>query len=109
MEWRKVDNFDIYVKMIGSSDMRRLTTDPAMDIMPSWSPDGKQIAFVRLGPDGNRVHLVSPLGGSDRKLSDFPVASGRPPGLPTAVGWPWSAPRKEGRFRPGPTVSTFCR
>ncbi len=46
----KEDNFDIYVKMIGSSDMRRLTTDPAVDIMPTWSPDGKQIAFVRLGP-----------------------------------------------------------
>ncbi len=74
----KEDNFDIYVKLIGSSDMHRLTTDPAMDIMPSWSPDGKQIAYVRLGPDGNRVHLVSPIGGSDRKLSDFPLAFATP-------------------------------
>ncbi len=74
----KEDNFDIYVKMIGSSDMLRLTTDPATDIMPSWSPDGKQIAYVRLGPDGNRVHLVSPLGGSDHKLSDFPLAFATP-------------------------------
>jgi Tol biopolymer transport system component len=74
----KEDNFDIYVKMIGTSDVLRLTTDPARDIMPSWSPDGKQIAYVRLGPDGNRVHLISPLGGSDRKLSDFPLAFGTP-------------------------------
>jgi len=74
----KEDNFDIYVKMIGTSDMLRITTDPAMDIKPSWSPDGKQIAYVRLGPDGNRVHLVSPLGGSDHKLSDFPLAFATP-------------------------------
>ena len=74
----KEDNSDIYVKMIGSSDVLRLTTDPARDIMPSWSPNGKQIAYVRLGPDGNRVHLVSPLGGSDHKVSDFPLAFATP-------------------------------
>jgi Tol biopolymer transport system component/tRNA A-37 threonylcarbamoyl transferase component Bud32 len=76
----KEDNYDIYVKMIGSSEMLRLTTDPAVDIMPTWSPDGRQIAYVRLGPepDGNRVHLVSPLGGSDRTLSDFPIAFATP-------------------------------
>jgi Tol biopolymer transport system component len=74
----KRDNFDIYLKMIGSSEMRRLTTDPAMDIMPSWSADGRQIAFVRIGRDGLRIHLVSPVGGSDRKLSDFPTAFATP-------------------------------
>jgi serine/threonine protein kinase/Tol biopolymer transport system component len=76
----KEDNFDIYVKMIGSSDMLRLTTDPAMDIMPSWSPDGKRIAYVRHGPEilRNTVRLVSPLGGSDRPLGDFPLAFGTP-------------------------------
>jgi eukaryotic-like serine/threonine-protein kinase len=74
----KQDNYDIYLKMIGSSETRRLTRDPAMDIMPAWSPDGRQIAFVRLGPDGARVHLISPIGESDRKLSDFPVAFATP-------------------------------
>jgi serine/threonine protein kinase len=74
----KQDNFDIYVKAVGSSDMRRLTTDPAMDIMPSWSPDGTQIAFVRLGPEGPRIHLISPVAGSERKLSDFPLTFATP-------------------------------
>jgi Tol biopolymer transport system component len=81
----KGDNCDIYLKMIGSSEIRRLTTDPAPDFAPSWSPDGRQIAFVRSQPRRSRlvdmiesqgtVHLVSPVGGSDRKLSDFPVHS----------------------------------
>jgi serine/threonine protein kinase len=83
----KGDNWDIYLKMIGSSEIRRLTTDPAPDFAPSWSPDGRQIAFVRSHPEyflppyfdtltGQRtIHLVSPIGGSDRRLSDFPVRS----------------------------------
>jgi serine/threonine protein kinase len=81
----KGDNWDIYLKMIGSSEIRRLTTDPAVDVSPSWSPDGRQIAFVRSSGYFSRyvgmlqgrgtIHLVSPVGGSDRKLSDFPVRS----------------------------------
>jgi serine/threonine protein kinase len=81
-EGEKRDNWDIYLKMIGSSEIRRLTTDPAPDFGPIWSPDGRQIAFVRSQPECIRlvnckgtIHLVSPLGGSDRKLSDFPVLS----------------------------------
>jgi Tol biopolymer transport system component len=81
------DNWDIYLKMVGSSEIRRLTTDPAPDFAPSWSPDGRQVAFVRVRSQpgnfrwfierrvksGGTIHLVSPVGGSDRKLSDFPV------------------------------------
>ena len=74
------DNGDIYVKMIGSSEVLRLTTDPAPDAVPSWSPDGRQIAFVRASVETGvgsvgAIHLVSPLGGPDRRLSDFPVPS----------------------------------
>lgn len=75
------DNTDIYVKMIGSPEVHRLTTDPAPDVNPMWSPDGRQIAFVRLSDGtGERargtIHLISPLGGPDRRLSDFPVPGG---------------------------------
>jgi Tol biopolymer transport system component/tRNA A-37 threonylcarbamoyl transferase component Bud32 len=74
----KLDNVDIYLKTIGSPEVRRLTTNPGPDVTPSWSPDGKQIAFVRAGPDGLRIHLLSTVDGSDRKLSDFPHAGGPP-------------------------------
>jgi serine/threonine protein kinase len=72
----KTDNWDIYVKMIGSVETHRLTTDPGDDDFPAWSTDGRQIAFVHV-PAGSKtgtIHLISPLGGSDRKLSDQPVA-----------------------------------
>jgi len=67
----KQDNWDIYVTLVGSTDVRRLTSDPSADTHPAWSPDGRQIAFLRARPDGTTIQLVSPLGGADRKLSDF--------------------------------------
>jgi Tol biopolymer transport system component/tRNA A-37 threonylcarbamoyl transferase component Bud32 len=97
------DNDDIYVKFVGSTEVRRLTTDSSDDLDPSWSSDSRQIAFIRfekLPPSqpvgfganrwGNaRVHLVSALGGSDRTLSDLPVygvAAWSPDGHWLAVG-----------------------
>jgi serine/threonine protein kinase len=78
-EWggEKSDNTDIYIKLIGSPEVRRLTTDPAPDWVPTWSPDGRQIAFVRaLGPGRVTIRVVSPLGGPDRKLTDHPPGLG---------------------------------
>ena len=66
-------SWDLYVTLIGSQEVRRLTTDPATDYMAAWSPDGRQIAFVRDGPEGPGLRIISPLGGEDRKLSDFRV------------------------------------
>ncbi len=69
-------NRDIYVKSVGSSELRRLTTDPAGDIAGMLSPDGEQIAYFRDEPRpffSWRLRVMSSLGGSDRKVSDIPV------------------------------------
>ena len=67
----KQDNFDIYVKLIGTAaPPLRLTTDPSPDFSPAWSPDGRFIAFLRLGPQGTAsVLLIPALGGPERKLA----------------------------------------
>jgi Tol biopolymer transport system component len=73
----KDDNQDIYLKIIGSNEVRRVTTDPGYDGNPSWSPDGRQIAFLHGAAVGISarlmIHLVSPLGGPVLKLSDLPT------------------------------------
>jgi Tol biopolymer transport system component/serine/threonine protein kinase len=79
----KQDNFDIYVKLIGAGPPLRLTTDPADDFSPAWSPDGRSIAFLRRLPGGRvAVMLISPLGGPERKLAETRAD--------TAVTWSYS-------------------
>ena len=55
----KSDNWDIWVKMVGSSGLRRITTDPAQDGYPSWSPDGKQIAFCSVREEAEAGTIFS--------------------------------------------------
>jgi eukaryotic-like serine/threonine-protein kinase len=66
----KDDNADIYVKLIGAGVPLRLTTDPARDVSPAWSPDGRFIAFLRSSKGGDAYYLVPALGGPERKLAD---------------------------------------
>ncbi len=69
-------NRDIYVKLIGTENLLRLTTDPAPEGFPSWSPEGRQIAFVRSSESGDAIYTISPLGGSERKIYDAKDWSG---------------------------------
>jgi Tol biopolymer transport system component/DNA-binding winged helix-turn-helix (wHTH) protein len=62
-------DWDIYIKLVGSADMRRLTSGPGLDLAPAWSPDGREIAYVR----DRHIRVVSALGGSDRQVTDFQV------------------------------------
>ena len=53
------DNFDIYVRLVAGGDALRLTTDPAPDHAPAWSPDGAAVlAFLR----NDAVYLIPALG-----------------------------------------------
>ena len=45
------------------SGATRLTSDPAVDFDPAWSPDGRRIAFVS-DRDGNREIYVMVVPGS---------------------------------------------
>ena len=70
------DNPDVYVQQIGVGTPLRLTTDPANDYNPVWSPDGRWIAFLRRipgDPATSEVRLVPPASGPERKVSQISV------------------------------------
>lgn len=50
------DQFDIYSKSIGSAELQRLTHDSLPSIHPAWSPDGKQLVFLRQA--GSEARLI---------------------------------------------------
>lgn len=68
------DNIDIYLKVIGSGEPLRLTSDPWPEIGPLWSRDGRAIAFSRTrgqGPaaSGREIIFTIPiLGGPERMV-----------------------------------------
>ena len=64
----KEDNWDIYVKVIGTESVLRLTANSGVDRVPAWSPDGRYIAFHRHTGTEDGIFLVPALGGPERKL-----------------------------------------
>jgi Tol biopolymer transport system component len=71
--WSGADdsNWDIYVKALGvGARPLRLTQHAASDTVPAWSPDGRQVAFVRELGEQAAIHTVPSLGGPERKLTD---------------------------------------
>ncbi len=65
-------NLDIWIQHSDANEPRQLTTNPANDYEPAFSPDGARLVF-RSDRDGGGLYTVSTLGGSERLL----VAGGR--------------------------------
>ena len=64
-------NGDLWVKAIDGDALRRLTDTPEFnEVFPAWSPDGRQIAFTPSDGTRSGVHLISALGGPERKVTD---------------------------------------
>jgi Tol biopolymer transport system component/DNA-binding winged helix-turn-helix (wHTH) protein len=72
--------YDLYVKVIGSENLLRLTHHPSERICPAWSPDGKQIAFNRISGADTGLYVIPALGGPERKLRSIriPVVGAAP-------------------------------
>ncbi len=74
------ENSGIFLMPLTGSPAVRMTTAPdtMLDGSPAFSPDGKQIAFVRSTDEGGRadLYLVSVLGREERKLTSLNRAIG---------------------------------
>jgi Tol biopolymer transport system component/DNA-binding winged helix-turn-helix (wHTH) protein len=74
------DNYDIYVKVVGPGEPIRLTDNPARDDRPAWSPDGRQVAFIRYRPNTQErrgalpvadLFVIPALGGAERRVASL--------------------------------------
>ncbi|OVE78988.1 hypothetical protein BVY01_03905 [bacterium I07] len=64
----KGNNPDIYVKQIGTAEPDKLTEHSGNAIIPSWSPDGRLIAFGRFYGNELGLYTISVRGGIESKL-----------------------------------------
>lgn len=57
---------DIWIKAVEDETLRQLTATPEGESSPMWSPDGRQVAFLR----SRGVFVMSSLGGAERRVAD---------------------------------------
>ena len=68
----------------------RLTTDPADDVSPAFSPDGRSIGFVRVSKEHATFIVIPAIGGPERIVAEVAI----PPDV---------------FFGPGPSSALFRR
>ena len=74
----------LYVSGVDGSNPRRLAAMAGVQQhMPTWSPDGRSIAFVTWEGDAGHVYRVGADGGDLRRLSTRPAFYGEPAWAPT--------------------------
>ncbi|HMF55284.1 MAG TPA: PDZ domain-containing protein [Pyrinomonadaceae bacterium] len=75
---------DIWIMERSGGEAHRLTTHPALERLPVFSPDGAQVAFSRYNPAGGPfswdVYVVAASGGEPQRLTYHPDAD-------LTVGW----------------------
>jgi Tol biopolymer transport system component/DNA-binding winged helix-turn-helix (wHTH) protein len=64
------ENSGLYIKLIGSEKMLRLTNN-ADDCCGVWAPDGRSIAFYRGSQPEPGIYIIPALGGGERKLTSI--------------------------------------
>jgi len=65
-------NADIYLTDIGAGaggEPTRLTSEPGIDTSPTWSPDGKQLAFVSQRGGSPQIYMMNSDGSAVRRLT----------------------------------------
>jgi len=94
---------DIFAVDPDGSGLNRLTTDPAADLDPAWSPDGRRITFCRQSGDDStgEIYVMDADGSNPRNLTNNAVADWGPAWSPDGQLIAF------GSARDGPVVHLF--
>jgi len=71
-------NSDVYLMDLRTRAVKRLTTDPAIDTAPSFSPDGRQIVFESDRGGSQQIYMMNVDGSNQHRVSFSPGANGTP-------------------------------
>ncbi|MFH1942203.1 MAG: S9 family peptidase [bacterium] len=66
-------NTDIFLMNSMGGSSRQLTTHPAYDGNPCWSPDGSLLAFISTREGSPQIYAIPSDGGEAQKISDIPT------------------------------------
>jgi Tol biopolymer transport system component len=69
---------EIYTMNADGTEQTRLTVNPAEDVSPAWSPDGKRIAFASNRDGDWNIYTINRHGAALRRLTDASGFDGNP-------------------------------
>ena len=75
---RILESYEIYVTNISGQNSLNLTQHPASDKYPTWSPDGKQIAFTSERNGNKEIYVMDADGSNLTRLTDHPRSDSHP-------------------------------
>jgi dipeptidyl aminopeptidase/acylaminoacyl peptidase len=64
---------DVWLVGVDGSGLKRLTSDPASDTGPRWSPDGKTILFLSTRSGSSQIWRIRVAGGEAEQVADLPL------------------------------------
>jgi dipeptidyl aminopeptidase/acylaminoacyl peptidase len=67
---------DLWIVGTDGTGLRRMTTDPASDSSPRWSPDGKAIYFLSTRSGSSQVWSIPANGGEAARVTSLPLDVG---------------------------------
>jgi Tol biopolymer transport system component/DNA-binding winged helix-turn-helix (wHTH) protein len=66
-------NTGIFAAVVGGQKSLQLTADPG-DCCPTWSPDGRQLAFIRYSEQDASIFTIPALGGTEHRVYRGPAS-----------------------------------